>query len=45
MKRGFGTIFVLSVIVFGLILNPSVFPDSTVDSNPISINIFKSAYA
>jgi len=45
MKREFSTIFMLSVLVFGLILNPSVFPDSTVDSNPISNNIFKSAFA
>ena len=45
MKREFSTIFMLSVLVFGLILNPSVFPDSTVDSNPISNIIFKSAFA
>ena len=37
MKREFSTIFMLSVLVFGLILNPSVFPDSTVDSDSISI--------
>jgi len=45
MKREFSTIFMLSVLVFGLILNPSVFPDSTVDSNPFSNIIFKSVFA